>query len=63
MQEYACKNIGLECNYRTTGMTKEDAMKKALEHGMKAHGEMMSKMSKEESEQFTKKIENSLRPV
>ncbi len=39
MQEFACKNIGLECNYRTTGMTKE------------------------QSAEFMKKVENSLRPV
>ncbi len=63
MQEFACKNIGLECNYRTTGMTKEDTVKKALEHGMQAHADIMKNMTKEQSAEFMKKVENSLRPV
>ncbi len=63
MQEFACKNIGLECSYRTTGMTKEDAVKKASEHAMKVHADVLKGMTREQSAQFMKKVEDSLRPV
>jgi predicted small metal-binding protein len=63
MQKFACKDIGLNCNYTTTGLTKEETVKKALEHGMKAHADLMKSMNKEQTAQFTRQVENSIRPL
>ncbi len=63
MQKFACRDLGLNCNYSTTGLTKEETVKKAQEHAMKAHADMMKGMTKEQSAQFVRQVENSIKPV
>ncbi len=35
---FACKDIGMKCNFETEAATKESLMPKIAEHAKKAHG-------------------------
>ena len=60
MEKFACKNLGLDCNYVVTGSTKDEVFKKALEHGNTVHAELMKNMTKEQSAQFAQKLKASI---
>jgi predicted small metal-binding protein len=60
MEKFACKNMGINCDFVATGATKEEVMKKAMEHGGTAHADLMKNMTKEQSAQFAKKLEASI---
>jgi predicted small metal-binding protein len=63
MQKFACKNIGLNCDYVAMSATKEETVKKAMEHGMKAHADLMKNMTADQSKQFAKRLEDSIQAV
>jgi len=48
MEKFACKNLGLDCDFETTGDTKEEVMKD---------------MTPEQSADFAQKLEASIQPV
>jgi predicted small metal-binding protein len=61
--KFACKDLGIDCNYVATGNTKEEVLKKAMEHGSVVHADLMKNMTKEQSAQFGKQLEASLKMV
>jgi len=61
MEKFACKNLGVDCNFEATGATKEEVMKKAMEHGGVVHADLMMNMTKEQSEQFAKQLAASIK--
>jgi predicted small metal-binding protein len=63
MQKFACKDLGVNCNFTTTGATKEEVMKKAMEHGNAVHADLMKKMTPEESKAFAKQLEAAIKPA
>jgi len=56
METFACKSLGLDCDFVATGATKDEVMKKAMEHGGTVHAEMMKDMTPEQSAEFAKKL-------
>jgi predicted small metal-binding protein len=34
----SCRDVGVDCDFKTTGKTVEEVMKAAAEHAKKAHG-------------------------
>jgi len=60
MEKFACKNLGIDCNFVVTGATKEEVMKKAMAHGGTVHADLMVGMTKEQSAQFAQKLEASI---
>ncbi len=60
MEKFACKNLGVDCNFVVTGATKEEVLKKALEHGGAVHADLMKDMTKEQAAEFAKKLEASI---
>lgn len=60
MEKFACKNLGIDCNFVATGATKEEVLKKAMEHGSTVHADLMKNMAKEQSAGFAKKLEASI---
>jgi predicted small metal-binding protein len=60
MQKFACKNLGMNCDFVATGATKDEVLKKAMKHGSSAHADMMKNMTKEQSAAFAKKLEASI---
>lgn len=60
MEKFACKSLGIDCNFVATGATKEEVLKKAMEHGGTVHADMMKNMTKEQSAQFAQKLEAAI---
>jgi predicted small metal-binding protein len=63
MEKFACKNLGLDCDFEVTGATKEDVMKKAMEHGSVVHADMMKEMTEEQMKAFGQQLEASIKSV
>jgi predicted small metal-binding protein len=61
MMKFACKDLGIDCNFVATGATKEEVMKKAMDHGNVVHADLMKNMSKDQMAQFGKQLEASLK--
>lgn len=60
MEKFACKNLGLDCDFTATGATKEEVLKKAMEHGGTVHADLMKDMTKEQAAGFAQKLEASI---
>lgn len=60
MEKFACKNLGVDCDFVATGDTKEEVLKKAMEHGGAVHADLMKGMTEEQMAEFGKKIEASI---
>ncbi len=61
MMKFTCKDLGLNCNFVATGATKEEVIRKAMEHGGKVHADKMKNMTKEQTAQFGKQLEASIK--
>lgn len=56
METFACKSLGIDCDFEVTGATKEEVMKAAMEHGGTVHADMMMGMTPEQSADFAAKL-------
>ena len=63
MQKFACKDLGIDCGFTATGATKDEVMRKAMQHGNTAHADMMKKLTKEQSAKFAKDLEAAIKTV
>lgn len=63
MEKFACKELGVACDFVATGATKAEVLQKALQHGGTAHADLMVGMTKEQSADFAKKLEASIKTV
>jgi predicted small metal-binding protein len=45
MKTFACKDLGMDCDFVAKGETVEEVSRKAMEHGQKVHGEVLKKMT------------------
>ena len=63
MEKFACKNLGLDCDFEVTGDTKEEVLKKAMEHGGTVHADLMKDMTQEQAAAFAQKLEASIQPA
>jgi predicted small metal-binding protein len=60
MEKFACKNLGMDCDFVAEGATKEEVMKMAMEHGNVVHADMMKDMAPEQMAEFGQKLEASI---
>jgi predicted small metal-binding protein len=61
METFACKDLGLDCNFSTTGATKEEVLKKAMEHGGAVHGDLMRNMTPDQSAAFARQLDAAIK--
>lgn len=61
MMKFACKGVGMDCDFVATGPTKEDVLQKAMAHGNTVHSAQMKNMSQEQMKQFGKQLEASIK--
>ena len=61
MVKFACKDLGMDCNFVATGATREEVLQKAMAHGSVVHAEQMKNMSAEQMAKFGKQLEASLK--
>lgn len=62
MESFACKSLGMDCDYSVTG-TREEVMKAAMEHGGTVHADMMTNMTPEQMAGFAKSLEAAIVPA
>lgn len=60
MESFACKTLGLDCDFVVTGPTKEEVMARAMEHGGTVHADLMQNMTPEQAADFAKKLEEAI---
>jgi len=63
MEKFACKDLGIDCNFTATGATKEEVAQKAMAHGQVAHAELMKTMTTEQSAAFARQLDAAIKPV
>lgn len=63
MEKFACKSLGIECDFEATGETKQEVLAKAMDHGGAVHADLMAEMTEEQSADFVKQLEASIHPV
>jgi predicted small metal-binding protein len=63
MLKFACKDLGIQCDFVATGATKDEVLRKAMQHGNTVHADMMKKLSKEQAAKFAKDLEASIKTV
>jgi predicted small metal-binding protein len=63
METFACKSLGLDCDFVATGATREELMGKVMEHGGTVHADLMANMTPEQSAEFAKNLEKAIQPA
>ncbi len=63
MMKFACKDVGVNCDFVVTGTTAQEVKDKAMAHASVAHADLMKNMTKEQLEQMTKSVEASIKPT
>lgn len=61
MMKFACKDLGVDCDFTATGATAEEVMQKAMAHGSVAHADLMKDMTPEQMAQFGQQMQASLK--
>ncbi|HEY3311454.1 MAG TPA: DUF1059 domain-containing protein [Anaerolineales bacterium] len=61
MMQFACKNLGIDCNFVATGATTDEVYKAAVTHGNKVHADLMKNMTKEQMAAFDTKLKASIK--
>ena len=60
METFACKSLGLDCDFEVTGATREEVMGAAMEHGGTAHADLMANMTPDQMADFAKSLEAAI---
>ncbi len=45
MKQFACKDLGMDCDFVASGNTVDEVKKKAIEHAQMIHPDIMKKMA------------------
>jgi predicted small metal-binding protein len=60
MFKFACKDIGMDCKFETTGPNTEIVMKNVMEHAQVVHKDMLAKMTPKELTDLNEKISSKI---
>jgi len=63
MLKFACKDVGLKCDFVVTGATAKEVKEKAFAHAGVAHADMLKTMNKDEMAKLTKTVEANIKPA
>jgi predicted small metal-binding protein len=63
MLKFACKDVGLDCDFVATGATAEEVKTKAFAHAGVVHADVLKAMNKDELAQLTKTVEEKIKPA
>lgn len=63
MEKFACKNLGLDCDFVATVATRAEVQSMAMEHGSVVHADMMKGMTEAQMADFGQKLEASIQTV
>lgn len=62
MLTFACKDVGVDCDFVATGATVEEVKEKAFTHAGVAHADILKGMNEEQMAQLTKTVEANIKP-
>lgn len=63
MHKFACKDLGIDCEFTATGENKEETLQKAMAHGGVVHKDLMEGQTDEQKAGFDKMLNDSIKPV
>ncbi len=63
MFRFACKDVGVDCDFVTTAATVEDVKNQAFAHASVVHADLLKDLSQEEMAKMTSAVEASIRPT
>ncbi len=63
MFKYACRDLGVDCDFEVTGASVEEVMQKVFAHAQFAHKDMLSKMSPTELAELNKSVANAIHQI
>ncbi len=63
MLKFACKDVGVDCDYVATGETVEAVKENAFAHAGIVHAEILKSMSQEQLAELTRTLEANIRPA
>jgi predicted small metal-binding protein len=63
MYRFACRDVGVNCNFVTTGKTVEEVKSQAFAHAGVVHADLLKDLSKEEMAKMTGAVEASIKFV
>jgi predicted small metal-binding protein len=62
MLKFACRDLGVDCDFVATGATVEEVKNQAFAHAGVVHADMLKTMSDEQKAQLTNAVETSIKP-
>lgn len=63
MFEFECKSLGVDCDFSTTGETKDEVRQATFAHAGEAHQDLMAAMSPEEAAEFENSVEGAIKLI
>ncbi len=63
MLKFACKDVGVDCDFVATGATVEELQKKTFEHASVAHADLLKGMSEAQMAEMARAVEASIKPA
>ncbi len=63
MLKFACRDLGVPCDFVATGTTVEEVKDAAFAHAGAVHADMLKGMSDDEKAKLAKAVETSIKPV
>ena len=63
MYRFACKDVGVDCSFVTTGRTVEEVKNQAFAHAGVVHADFLQGLSKDEMARMTGAVEASIKMV
>ncbi len=58
---FECKDMGMDCDYVATAVTKEEVMDMAMAHAVEAHADLLQDLTPEQTEEMNSKLESLIR--
>jgi predicted small metal-binding protein len=62
MFKFACKDLGLKCDYTAIGENRVDVMRAAMKHAVTDHAEITTNFSEEQSWEHLEALEAAVQP-
>lgn len=63
MYQYACRDVGVDCDFVTRAETPEEVKKAVFEHAAVVHKDMMAAMTPEQTAQLQQDVDEAIKQV
>ncbi len=62
MLKFACKDVGVDCEFVATGTTMDEVKNKAFAHASVVHADLLKGLSEAQMAEMTRAVEASIKP-